>query len=405
MTHAVRPWHTPMRGRDPDEPHRAATPLELFFDLCFVVAVAQAGIALHHELAADHVTEGVIGYLMVFFAIWWAWMNFSWFASAFDTDDVLYRLLTFVQIAGALVIAAGVERAFVDLDYTVVAAGYLIMRIGLIAQWLRAAREHPPLRGTALRFAGGVAAIQAGWLLRLALPEDLGNALFVPFVAIELAIPIWAERGSGPTPWHGGHIAERYGLFTIIVLGESVLAASTALQEAFAASGLSLGLITLAAGALVLIGSMWWAYFKHNAAEEGDLHETNRQAFVWGYGHYFVFTSAAAVGAGLQVAADLTHEEAAIGPVAAALAIAIPTAVYLLAGWLVNASGRSWRAIWPVLVTVGLILGVAVIVGGVNVPLAVLAMGVIVAGTVALTAYRWSRSASRKDASLAASSD
>jgi low temperature requirement protein LtrA len=404
MTATAQRWHVPMRGRDPDEPHRASTPLELFFDLCFVVAVAQAGIALHHELADGHVAEGVIGYLMVFFAIWWAWMNFTWFASAFDTDDVLYRLLTFVQIAGALVIAAGVERAFTELDYTVLAIGYLIMRLGLIAQWVRAAREHPRIRGTALRFAGGVAAIQAGWLLRLAMPEGIGNALFVPFVAIELAIPIWAERAGGPTPWHGGHIAERYGLFTIIVLGESVLAASTALQEAFGARGLSLGLVTLAAGALVLIGSMWWAYFKHNAAEEGDLRETSRQAFMWGYGHYFVFSSAAAVGAGLQVAADLTHEEAAVGPMFAALAIAIPTAVYLLAGWLVNASGRSWRAVSPVLVTAGLLLAIAVIIGSVNVPLAALAMGVLVAVTVGLSAYRRSRAAPREREALLAPS-
>ena len=101
-----------MEGRDPDEPHRAATPLELFFDLCFVVAVAQAAVALHHELADGHLIEGTVAYLMVFFAIWWAWMGFTWFASAYDTDDVLYRLLTFFQIAGVLVIAAGVPRAF-----------------------------------------------------------------------------------------------------------------------------------------------------------------------------------------------------------------------------------------------------------------------------------------------------
>jgi hypothetical protein len=96
---------------------------------------------------------------------------------------------------------------------------------------------------------------------------------------------------------------------------------------------------------------------------------------VWGYGHYLLFTSGAAVGAGLQVAADLSREEAAIGPAGAALAIATPTAVYLLPGWLVNASGRSWRAIWPGLVTGGLILAVVLIVGNANVPLAVLAMG------------------------------
>src|SRR5690242_4679178 len=83
-----------MTARDRDEEHRASTPLELFFDLCFVVAVAQAGGRLVHAIADGHAAHGVAGYLMVFFAIWWAWMNFSWFASAYDTDDVPYRITT-----------------------------------------------------------------------------------------------------------------------------------------------------------------------------------------------------------------------------------------------------------------------------------------------------------------------
>ena len=104
-------WYRPMVARPTDEEHRSATVLELFFDLCFVVAVAQAASALHHEVAEDHVGDGVVGYAMVFFAIWWAWMNFTWFASAYDTDDIPYRLTTLVQIAGALILAAGVPEA------------------------------------------------------------------------------------------------------------------------------------------------------------------------------------------------------------------------------------------------------------------------------------------------------
>src|SRR5689334_5469635 len=73
-----------LQGRDPHEEHRASTPLELFVDLCFVVAVAQAASQLHHALAEGHVTDALVGYPTVFFAIWWAWMNFTWFASAYD---------------------------------------------------------------------------------------------------------------------------------------------------------------------------------------------------------------------------------------------------------------------------------------------------------------------------------
>ena len=101
-----------MSARDPAESHRAATPLELLYDLCFVVAIAQAAASLHHAMAEGHAAQGLLGFMLVFFAIWWAWMGFAWFASAFDTDDVPYRLKVLVQIVGVLVLAAGVKRAF-----------------------------------------------------------------------------------------------------------------------------------------------------------------------------------------------------------------------------------------------------------------------------------------------------
>src|SRR3954464_8083786 len=135
------PLHVRMTRGDPAEPHRASTPLELFFDLTFVVAIAQAANSLHHGLAGGHARHVLLGYPMVFFAIWWAWMNFTWFASAYDTDDVPYRLATLLQIAGVLVLAAGVPQAF-EGHVGVVTLGYAIMRTGLVAQWLRSARAN-----------------------------------------------------------------------------------------------------------------------------------------------------------------------------------------------------------------------------------------------------------------------
>ena len=146
-------WYRPMVARTTDEGHRSATVLELFFDLCFVVAVAQAASALHHEVAEDHVGDGVVGYATVFFAIWWAWMNFTWFASAYDTDDVAYRVTTLVQIAGALILAAGVPDAMDGGDFAVITVGYVVMRLAMVTQWLRAAGTDPraPARRAALR--------------------------------------------------------------------------------------------------------------------------------------------------------------------------------------------------------------------------------------------------------------
>ena len=126
-----------MVPRDTEAGHRGSTSLELLFDLTFVVAVAQAAHSLAEHLTEGHIASGIEGYASVFFAIWWAWVNFTWFASAFDNDDVPYRLLTLLQMSGVLVLAAGVPRAF-DGGFTTVTVGYVIMRVALLIQWLRA---------------------------------------------------------------------------------------------------------------------------------------------------------------------------------------------------------------------------------------------------------------------------
>ena len=118
------------RGRDIHEPHRTATPLELLFDLTFVIAVATAASQLHHAESAGHALHTLPGYAVAFFGIWWAWMNYTWFASAYDNDDVSYRVLTLLQMVGALVFATGVPGLFKG-DTTLGVAGYVAMRLPL----------------------------------------------------------------------------------------------------------------------------------------------------------------------------------------------------------------------------------------------------------------------------------
>jgi low temperature requirement protein LtrA len=370
-----------MTGRYPNEAHRASTPLELLFDLCFVVAVAQAAGALHHDLVEGAIAHGLIAYASVFFAIWWPWMNFTWFASAYDTDDVQYRLLTFVQIAGVLVVAAGVRSAFDDSDFRIMVVGYVIMRIALVGQWLRAAREDPEGRPVALRFATAIGLIQLAWILRLLI--DSSEVLYLTFlilVALELAVPAWAERGGRSTPWHPGHIVERYGLFTIIVLGECVLATTTAVQAAFEAGGLLGQLLTVAIGGLLLVFALWWAYFKH----EPDVgHHRSLNAMIgWGYGHYFVFAAVAALGAGLQVAADTTHEAVDLSATKVAATVAVPVSVYLVALAFLHASSRSARAFAPIVITSAVVLGLTLAAPAIGVPATVLAIALAVAALV-----------------------
>jgi low temperature requirement protein LtrA len=334
MTSPARSWLTPMRARSATESHRVSTPLELCFDLCFVVAVAQAATVLHHAIAEDHVGHGVGRYLMVFFAIWWAWMNFTWFASAYDTDDDVYRITTLVQIAGALVLAAGVGPAFDDGNYAGITAGYVIMRLAMVAQWLRAARNDEQRRATAQRYAAGITIIQIFWLVRLALPDSWSTPSFLILVVGELLVPIVAERAEGgPTTYHPHHIAERYGLFTIIMLGESVLAATTAVSAGLDGGERFPALLSLAGAGLIIVFALWWLYFDRSAH---GLLTTLRTSILWGYGHYFIFAAAAAVGAGLAVSVDYDLDHTEISGVVAGYAVALPVAVYLAFVWLLH---------------------------------------------------------------------
>jgi low temperature requirement protein LtrA len=364
----------PMTGRSPDEAHRTATPLELFFDLVFVVAVAQVSSELHHGLIAGDIGRTIFQYVFVFGAIWWAWIGFTWFASAYDTDDVLYRLLVFVQLAGALVLAAGVPRAFEQSDWSLVVMGYVIMRLSQVYMWLRAARDDPPSRPAALRFAAGIAVLQLGWILLNMWSPTWFTFGFLGLFMLELLVPVRAQRTSR-TPWHPEHINERYGLFTIIVLGESILSASLAVTS-LSVEGLTAELVGILLGGLVTVFTMWWLYFEQPMHNRTSL----RAGFAWGYGHLPIWAAAAAVGAGLAVAIEqASGVEAALDGVGAGFAVTIPVAIYLGGLWLIHQvdHAEDWREGAPVLITLAALLVVPLTGWG------VLLCGVVVAGLLA----------------------
>ena len=364
---APRPFAVPMRARSPQQQHRASTPLELLFDLVFVVAVSQTSAALHHALAEGHMGEGVSHFLVVFFAIWWAWINFSWFASAYDTDDVLYRITTFVQLFGALILAAGVSRGFNLGDFTIMVSGYVVMRLALVLQWLRAAKSDPEHRATALRYAAGITILQVLWVIRLFLPATWQTPTLIVLILAEFAIPPWSER-TGATTWHPGHIAERYGLFTIIVLGESILSASMAIQSALDSGSFNSTLAEIIIGGMLIVLSMWWLYFDRSAE---DLLTSQLIVMIWGFGHFFLFGAAAAVGAGIALQVDYATHHTEISAVAAGTAIAFPVAIYVISLLLMHLRpGELSKGILPSLVAASLIAltpfsGHAALLGGI----------------------------------------
>ena len=335
LAHMTSAFRIPMTGRSTDERHRVSSPLELLFDLTFVVAIAQVAGQLAHAGEEGHVLERLPFYFMVFFAIWWAWMNFTWFASAYDTDDVPYRVMTLMQMGGVLVLAAGVPAAFDEENFTrdhrrlPDHAGRADRPVDPGGR--RASRRPPRPR---FRYAAGVAAVQVLWVVWGFLPPHTAVWFFGLGVVLELV-----GAGLGRTHRHDvvapaphrrtvravhDHRARR------VRLGVGCRRAARAGGERL------LGRPRwIASAGLVLLFALWWLYFLEPAAE--GLSTKRGRSYYWGYGHYFVFASLAALGAGLEVAVQAGAAHADGNEAGAEYAIAIPVAVFLVMLYVLHA--------------------------------------------------------------------
>lgn len=365
-----------MIGRDPDETHRSATPLELLFDLAFVIAFGTAAGQLSHFVVADHVLEGLIGYAFAVFAVTWAWINFTWFASAYDTDDWLYRLTTMLQMAGVMVLALGIAPMFASLehgdtvDLDVMVWGYVVMRVGMVLQWWRASRHDPARREVHTVYITTILIAQVGWCALALTDFSIGTtfALMAIPILIELAGPVFAERGRKGTPWHAEHIAERYGLLVIITLGEGLIGTMASLT-ALASDGLTMDVALLALAGTAVTFGMWWTYF---VVPHGEIiHARRERSFGWGYGHLPLFGAIAGVGAGLHAAAYYVDSHSELSATGTVLAAAIPLALYLLGHYVFYAViSRTFDPFYLLLIAVTVVVLVApVVMAAAGVPL------------------------------------
>ena len=255
-----------------DEPHRASSQLELLFDLTFVVAVSRITAPLVDSIANGDGLRALTPFLQVFFLIWWAWMNFTWFASSYDTDDVVYRLLTLLQMAGVLVLAVGVPSALNNNDFLAHHARLLHhesrTRRALVESGDRGSgesRDCPALRRRDRERGSRLGAPSCPRRGRSAAAGLTAPDLRHPR-GTRASVPLWLGR-KGRTNWHPHHIAERYGLFAIILLGECILAAFSKVEVAIEGGGVSAALVTIAVAALVMIFALWWLYFLEPAGD------------------------------------------------------------------------------------------------------------------------------------------
>lgn len=324
----------PLRPRDPHEAHRAATTLELFFDLISVIAIAAVTAGLHHAISEGHGFEVLPKFIFLFLAVWWAWMNFTWFASAFDNEDKLYQILVMVIMGGALLFAGGAEFIFQTMDFSYGLLGWIIMRFGMVALWLRAAHTNPEYRGTALRYAAGITFAQLCWCLLYFGTAPGSTAFYLAGAAcfvVEWSVPAVAESYR-QTPFHRHHIIERYGLLMIISLGELVLSISHGFGALFGDHANAAAAL-VSASALVMVFAIWEVYF----CEPEHLPKRDvTTALVWGYGHVLIFGATAALGAAVAASIDVATHHAHTTQAHVSLYLGAAFAVWTLALWAVR---------------------------------------------------------------------
>ncbi|MBB2991795.1 low temperature requirement protein LtrA [Mycolicibacterium iranicum] len=384
-----------MTGRDPHETGRAATPLELLFDLTFVVAFGIAASQFAHLLAEGHVTAGLAGFFFAMFAVCWAWINFSWFASAYDTDDWIYRLTTMVQMVGVIILALGLPQMYASIEHgghvdnVVVVAGYVVMRVAMVAQWLRAARQDPERRRACLTYALWITVAQIGWVVAIFVHTSVPVtvAIVLALVLVEMMGPRIAEGRQGGTPWHAHHIVERYGLFTIIALGEGVVGTVASLSAVVEAQGWSVEAVFVAVAGMGLTFGMWWTYFVLPQAD--ILHARRERSFSFGYLHIILFASIVATGAGLHAAAYYIEHHSELSSTATVLSVVLPVGIYILTVYGLYASMAHRVVRFHLLLTVltGAVLGVAVLLAANGISMANCLLVVTLAPVVSVVGY------------------
>ena len=356
----------PPRLRTIEESERTATWLELFYDLVFVAAVAMMGTRLVHEVS----WAAVASYLAYFALVWWLWASHTFYADRYDTDDLIYRLLAGAQMVAVAVIAVSLSIGEAG-STQVFALGYTAARLVLLLLYARAYRHVSGTRALVRGYLIGFGSASAIWLISIFAPEPARFWLWGLAFAVDLATPYAVRKIQAAAPLDVSHLPERFGLFTILVLGESIVAVTVGLSHvAWQTSTTIVGILGLGAATC-----LWWINFEHldgsviRRRGEGK----NWRPTVWIYSHLPLAAALAMFGVSIELAilgADRGHEYSSsdrwllVASVALAFASMAAIQVASVRPGQEHLRGRAIRARLtgiPVVLVVGLIPGLGAV--------------------------------------------
>jgi low temperature requirement protein LtrA len=281
-------------GSGSEDEDRHATWTELFFDLVFVAAIASLGTLLRNDASLD----GILRMAGLFIPVWWAWIGYTLYADRFDSDDAVFRLLMLGGMLASGALAINVHFA-AEGSSTGFALSYVAARSLLLVLYDRARRHVPEARPLINRYMKGFSLSAAIWLLSIAFTGTTRYVLWAIAMAIDIGTPVTTpERIIDAIPIHRSHIPERFGLFTLIVLGETVVtvtAASANIHWTVAAAA-------VAAGGFVIVSCLWWVYF--DLLDLGAIRKRWHATQLYFYGHLPLLIALTWIGAGTKLAID-----------------------------------------------------------------------------------------------------
>jgi low temperature requirement protein LtrA len=290
-------WFQPPQlrvGEGTTESSRRATWLELFFDLVFVVAIAQLANNLHK----DPSMTGFLGFVMLFIPVWWAWIGATFYANRFDVDDVGNRVLTGVQMLAVSALAVNIHDGLGESSIGF-ALAYVVIRVMLIFQYLRVAQSIPQARQMATWYGFGFAIAASLWFISTFVPLPFRLVFWMLGIIIDFITPLSAAHLQTKLLPDFEHLPERFGLFVIIVLGEAIVAVVNGVAQ----TEWQFMSVTFAVLGFAIAFSLWWIYFENvggTALQTAGVTKKVRTLNVWLYGHLPLVIGIAAAGVGVK---------------------------------------------------------------------------------------------------------